>query len=156
MNKHGLMCYTGIYCRAISMYSLLVNPTTLGSCLECFFFLWVRLFSFLCCVFVLFVFILCRVSNVANVSGLSILDCPFSFFFVIFFISYYPYPVITKCSEAMKTFKGAPHRFYPFISRCKEAIKAQMDVSYYLYLVRNTTANYMKSHDFILFTFIHL
>ena len=89
------------------------------------------------------------------------LDYPFLialsvFSSLIFFISYYPYPVITKCSEAMKTFKGAPHRFYPFISRCKEAIKAQMDVSYYLYLVRNTSANYMKSHDFILFTFIHL
>jgi hypothetical protein len=32
----------------------------------------------LCCVFGLFVFVLCpRVPNVVSVSGLSILDCPF-------------------------------------------------------------------------------
>ena len=35
-----------------------------------------HLFSFLCCIFGLFVFILCLVSNVA--SGLSILNCPSS------------------------------------------------------------------------------
>ena len=35
------------------------------------------LFGFLC--FLLFVFVLCLVSTVAHVSGLSILDCPFGF-----------------------------------------------------------------------------
>ena len=41
-----------------------------------------RVFSFLCCVFTLFVFVLCLVScvpNLASFSGLSILDCVFDF-----------------------------------------------------------------------------
>jgi len=37
------------------------------------------LFSFLCCVFCLLVFVLCLVSNVVCVSGLSILGCPSAF-----------------------------------------------------------------------------
>jgi hypothetical protein len=38
-------------------------------------------FSCLCCVFILFVFVVCFVSIVACISQLSILDCPFGFLY---------------------------------------------------------------------------
>jgi hypothetical protein len=43
--------------------------------------------SFLCCVFALFVLVLCLVPNVACVCELSILDCPFGFSYLYLHIN---------------------------------------------------------------------
>ena len=63
-------------CKAKQSIIMIITPVSFPS-----FFYGVRIaysFRFLCC-FVLFVFVLCLVPNVACVSGLSIIDCPFGF-----------------------------------------------------------------------------
>ena len=67
--------------------SVLVICCLLGPCWSSVF-CWVRvghllvLLGFLCCIFALFVFVLCLLlPNVTYISGLSIFDCPFVFFF---------------------------------------------------------------------------
>ena len=43
------------------------------------------IFSFQCCVFNVFFFVLCFVPNMGPVSGLSIIDCPFGFLYRLYY-----------------------------------------------------------------------
>ena len=84
-------CWSSVFCWVhvghLFVGSVLVICFLMGSCWSSVF-CWVRvghllvLLGFLYCIFALFVFVLCLLlPNVTYISGLSIFDCPFGFFF---------------------------------------------------------------------------